>query len=199
MFRLARRRTLPHQVVAILALAGFVAAHVGFPVIETGGKDTSQPFPCMASACGCRSAEACWRGCCCHTNAEKLAWAKRHGVTPPEFVVAAARKEAGPHAPGEPVSCCAVESAARPAGCCAGKSGTAGSEKTESWRLALVPSIAARKCQGLAQLWLILSAAAPVARPVTCSIDLAVARATPPVADRLLSCDFVPPTPPPRV
>jgi hypothetical protein len=135
----------------------------------------------MASACSCRSAQACWRGCCCHTNREKLAWAEKHGVTPPSYVVAAAAKE---------------KPAAR--GCCASKKPPQTAEAADSWRLTLIPSIAARKCQGLAELWLILSAAAPIAKPVTCQIELAVATATPLPTDNLLSYDAVPPTPPPR-
>jgi hypothetical protein len=47
----------------------------------------------MDSVCGCHSAEKCWRSCCCHTNREKLVWAKRNGIIPPTFVVVAARKE----------------------------------------------------------------------------------------------------------
>lgn len=62
-------------------------------------KDLSRPFPCMYSACGCRNADQCWTTCCCHTRAEKLAWARAHDVTPPpEFQFCAAGDTSG--------SCC---------------------------------------------------------------------------------------------
>jgi hypothetical protein len=50
------------------------------------GKDLSRPFPCAQRVCGCRSAEQCWRKCCCFSDAEKVAWADAHGVELPEFV-----------------------------------------------------------------------------------------------------------------
>src|ERR1700685_2665603 len=65
----------------------------GVAVVSRPEKDRSRPFPCQDNACGCASAEECWHHCCCHTNREKVAWAQEHGVTPPDFVVAAAEKE----------------------------------------------------------------------------------------------------------
>lgn len=44
------------------------------------GKDRSQPFPCIDKACGCATAAQCFASCCCHTPAERLAWAKLHRV-----------------------------------------------------------------------------------------------------------------------
>src|SRR5687767_4937393 len=99
-------RVSPRQFVAALSLAGFLAATVGVPVINPWvsplGKDLSQPFPCQHSACGCQNAEACWRGCCCLSNRQQLAWAKDHGVKAPTYVAEQASREevAG--------SCCAV-------------------------------------------------------------------------------------------
>ena len=56
-------------------------------------KDLSQPFPCQNRPCGCRSAEQCWKKCCCFTNSQKVAWAKANGVSLPDYVMAAAEKE----------------------------------------------------------------------------------------------------------
>src|SRR5205814_409462 len=56
-------------------------------------KDKSQPFPCMNSPCGCRSAEECWRHCCCHSLAERMAWARENHVRPPDDVLADAKAE----------------------------------------------------------------------------------------------------------
>ena len=53
-------------------------------------KDLSQPFPCQNRPCGCRSAEQCWKNCCCFNNSQKIAWAKAHKVPVPDYVVAAA-------------------------------------------------------------------------------------------------------------
>jgi hypothetical protein len=182
--KLCRLRT---RAIAALSLAGFLAGHIGFPVVEPCGKDASAPFPCMASACSCRNAEACWRGCCCHTNREKLAWAKKHGVTPPAYVVAAAAQEKSPAR-----GCCAAKTPAKQT-----TKQTAGAD--DAWQWTLIPTVAARKCQGLAQLWIILSAAAPVADRVTFVVELRAADFAPLAARTLLSCEFVPPTPPPRV
>jgi hypothetical protein len=44
------------------------------------GKDRSRPFPCMDKPCGCATAEQCFKNCCCHTPAQRLAWAKAHDV-----------------------------------------------------------------------------------------------------------------------
>ncbi len=75
---------------------------------ETPEKDLSQPFPCQDRPCGCRSADQCWKKCCCFTNSQKVAWAKANNVTPPDFVVAAAQKKNSK--PSAEVSCCKTES-----------------------------------------------------------------------------------------
>jgi hypothetical protein len=194
MFRLPKRVRWPaRRIVAALSLVGFLAVNVGFPVVEPSGKDLSQPFPCMGSACSCRSAEACWRGCCCHTNREKLAWAKKHGIKPPAYVFAAAASEATAAS-----SCCVAKPAGEATSCCSKGRVAKKSEQRSSWQIAMVSTIAARKCQGLDQLWMILSAAAPLARPVIFSAEPAVADIAPLPADILFTCDHVPPTPPPR-
>ena len=57
------------------------------------GKDSSVPFPCMRKPCGCRSAEECWRKCCCFSHKQKLAWAEENGVKVPDYVLEAAEEE----------------------------------------------------------------------------------------------------------
>ncbi len=80
-------------------LVGFVACVILLPmpvslVSKSGpGKDLSEPFPCQNRPCGCRSAEQCWKKCCCFSNTEKVAWAQTNGVKLPDYVVVAARKE----------------------------------------------------------------------------------------------------------
>ena len=89
---------------------------VGVPLpAHSEKKPGAAPFPCQDCPCGCKDAETCWRDCCCFTNQQKLAWAQRNRVTPPAFVIAAAKRE----------------------GCCAGKQGHACCEaKTASVGLA---------------------------------------------------------------
>ena len=80
-------------------------------------KDGKEPFPCQNRPCGCNSAHQCWKQCCCFTHTQKLAWAQAHGVTPPAFVVAAAKAEANREqslAAAKPRPCCA-EASTRPA------------------------------------------------------------------------------------
>jgi len=71
--------------------APVLAPFPGLPGQMTTGrtgveKDLSRPFPCAQRVCGCRSAEQCWRKCCCFSDAEKVAWADSRGVELPEFV-----------------------------------------------------------------------------------------------------------------
>lgn len=40
-------------------------------------------YPCEACGCGCESPDECWNRCCCHDEHERLVWALRHGVYPP--------------------------------------------------------------------------------------------------------------------
>jgi hypothetical protein len=54
------------------------------------GKDASSPFPCLFRTCGCLSANDCWKKCCCFSNAQKVAWAKKNNVQVPDFVSEAA-------------------------------------------------------------------------------------------------------------
>ncbi len=82
------------SLLALLCLAAILLPLPLSPVAQTNsGKDTSQPFPCQNRPCGCRSAEQCWKKCCCFTNSQKVAWAKANGVELPNYVLAATKKE----------------------------------------------------------------------------------------------------------
>ncbi|MEZ6132276.1 MAG: hypothetical protein R3C59_26745 [Planctomycetaceae bacterium] len=78
----------------MLLAVGCCAMWVPVPQISSPEKDRSEPYPCMDRPCGCASAEQCWKKCCCFTNQQKVAWAERNGVKVPEYVVAAAIREA---------------------------------------------------------------------------------------------------------
>jgi len=86
----------------MLAAYVVVAAGIPLPSINRPAK-SGERYPCEACGCGCGSAEHCWQNCCCHTLAERLAWAEKNGVKPPAFALAAARK-AGLDDAGRPLS-----------------------------------------------------------------------------------------------
>lgn len=86
------RRTRDYAVVAA-ALVGLFASTIGIPIVERARKGGDQAFPCQDQACGCTTAEACWRGCCCSSPSQRLAWAKAHGVQPPEELLLQVRQQ----------------------------------------------------------------------------------------------------------
>jgi hypothetical protein len=145
----ARQQPLVAAVVAVALLA----ASLGVPVLIEPERDISRPFPCMHHRCGCGSAEACWHGCCCMTLAQKLAWAKEHGVTPPDYALA--QTEHGEHdAVDAPRSC----------GSCSRREGcelVVAKQKTAGRNVGLVLSEDFRRCNGLASLWLTIGHALP--------------------------------------
>jgi hypothetical protein len=71
--------------VVLLSVLGYLAAVVGYPLPARPSHSSDKPFPCQHHACGCVDAQQCWRGCCCYTPAEKLAWARANHVTPPAY------------------------------------------------------------------------------------------------------------------
>lgn len=94
-WRLKNCKQLPRKATALIVMLSVCLAGLPIPIgrIERTAKDHSEPFPCQHCPCGCKTAEQCWRSCCCHTNAEKIAWAEKNGVTPPDFVFVAAKRE----------------------------------------------------------------------------------------------------------
>jgi hypothetical protein len=197
------RRRLAGRLFAGLTLAAYLTASAGFAMPVLPHKDRSQPFPCQDHACGCKSAEECWRHCCCFTPEEKLAWAKAHDVEPPPYAekpsadgwrAAPLRNQAqsgeGPHAG---CSCCSHAKdhpTSISASCCA-RAAQSGKQAPA------VPVLAPLRCHGLTTLWIALGTAPP---PPAVALEL-----SPPVTDWLsypdasapvLGC--VPPDPPPR-
>jgi hypothetical protein len=99
----ASRHGLVRRCVVATSLLAYVivAAGVPLPTFKSAGK-SGELYPCMGCHCGCSSAEQCWRSCCCHTLAERLAWADEHDVTPPDYALAEAR-ESGLDDAGRPL------------------------------------------------------------------------------------------------
>lgn len=89
-------RLRAQRLICLIVLVGVACAFLPVPGSTKleDGKDNSRPFPCQNRPCGCRTADQCWKQCCCFTNSQKVAWAKSQGVVPPGFVVAAADSEA---------------------------------------------------------------------------------------------------------
>jgi hypothetical protein len=88
------RRRFARRVCAVVALVAYLIAAVGFPIPAAPARGDGIPFPCMNHACGCRSAEQCWRSCCCLTVEERWAWAREHNVEPPPYAERPAPKPA---------------------------------------------------------------------------------------------------------
>jgi len=88
-------------------------------------KDRSRPFPCMDKACGCATADQCFKSCCCNTPAETLAWAKAHQIEPAVLLALESRVSRVERdrlnvakATPEP-ACCSVSATESEPSCCA--------------------------------------------------------------------------------
>lgn len=89
------RRLFVQRIVSSAVLVAFVITAAGIPLpVSSGSRQSDERYPCESCACGCNSAEYCWRSCCCHTLEERITWAERHHLRPPRFAIVAAR-EAG--------------------------------------------------------------------------------------------------------
>lgn len=166
------RRRLGRSAIAAATLAAVAACAVGVPQPAVVSKSHAEHYPCENHPCGCGDAESCWRDCCCFSDREKLAWAERAGVTPPAFVVAAAREESDQR-------CAATAHAERTDSCCSRKTSCCsaggaecdGGPTAESTVSAKSPSRqggwimlhAAMKCRGLAVSVALLPPSLPAA------------------------------------
>jgi hypothetical protein len=128
-------------------------------------------------------------------------------VQPPEYVFAAAAKE-------QPVvavrgccmshekSCCELRKS-----CCEHDTGHSHggvddadeeAESSEGWSIEFVSAVAARKCQGQAELWLGLGAVAPPPAKVELNLKLVVLDGIESFTKSLVSVAHSPDAPPPR-
>jgi hypothetical protein len=174
--RLRRRLCAGLVLVAYLLTAG------GVPLPLLPHKDRSQPFPCMDHACGCRSAEECWRHCCCYTPEEKLAWAHAYGIEPPAYAERPAAERP------EPVCrhCAEHEDA-----CCRHRHHGPG---RGGWLL----GARALECRGISTQWLSTGAVLPPGPGLTWSPWPAPAGSLSYPDHTTLVLSFGPPDPPPR-
>jgi hypothetical protein len=195
-----RPRVSPRAIVALLLLASQAVLITGLPLPRepaTAGKDSAVPYPCMHRPCGCRTAEQCWTKCCCFTPRERLAWAKKNGVQPPDYAVLASNDD-GLEPPadeaGQADACCLTqaESGHSELACCE-------SHQEDSQEGSPVIAISAWRCQGFGLSWLLAGAVPPPARDVDWSPELLPGDWLP---ISLITADTAfssPPVPPPRV
>jgi hypothetical protein len=157
-----------------LALVAYLAASLGFALPIPTRKPRGQPFPCQDHACGCRSAEECWRHCCCFSPTERLAWSQAQGIDPPAYAEKPPtggwrnlpiREQAGPSSVKKSCggSCCspgevpANSPSAGPGWC----GGTACSNPPTEQRPLNRSGISPLRCQGLATTWISLGTVPP--------------------------------------
>jgi hypothetical protein len=213
-FAVTRLKSALRRVLVGFCIVAHLAVTTGFPLPESKELVAGAArFPCEKHRCGCRSAEHCWRSCCCMSAAEKLAWAKRNGVTPPDYVVDSEHDEVGREsasccrshrdraeesAPCCAVarrSCCSLPAAAEPAGSAHEDQSQAPAERKYVW----VDGIQAQHCQGLATIWVISGAVLPPPPPIRAPIEMAPPTwFVPRSICRWVSLSCPPDVPPPR-
>lgn len=90
-FRQLRTRRFRLSLASLL-LVVFAAGVIGLPIVPTHDRSSGR-FPCEQRSCGCSNADHCWDKCCCFSDQEKLAWAAKQGVRPPDFLLARVAKK----------------------------------------------------------------------------------------------------------
>jgi hypothetical protein len=190
--RFSRRRLRHWQSPVAVGLLPIVfAVGAGLPLVSTVKKDLSKPYPCQACPCSCPDAEYCWRHCGCMTDQEKLAWAERNGVQPPDFVVLRQRARAG----GNSVD-------ARPACCCAKSPREEHTSRVQSVTRRVSRKVvllsAVQRCRGLDAAFAFLSSALTTVRAHGWQPDDTFVGTV--AVDTVMPCtsSLEPPDPPPR-
>lgn len=175
----------PRSAIVACTLVSYLLAAVGLPLPVRAAKERGEPFPCQDSACGCRTAEQCWRSCQCLTLEQRLAWARARGITPPAYVAETAAAEGG--------GCCCQESTT--SSCCQSPKNAAPAAADGPRG----PLFSAHRCQGLSTIW-ISSGVVPLAHAIA-PVILADTMERLVVAESRLPAlnEWSPPTPPPRL
>ena len=150
------------RAVAVLALVAYLVAGIGLlpsarqmvkwcNTIGARSGLSGERFMCEDCSCGCVSADECWANCCCHSLAERLAWAKRNGVAVPRRVLESAEAQALMNSPGfddqdDACPCCEAEAGS-------GSCSTGDGHETDStpW----LPRLSALGCKGAAAMVLL--------------------------------------------
>jgi hypothetical protein len=177
-------RYLGRRIMSGVVLVAYVAVAIGVPVPAYAIKDPGYSFPCQFHTCGCRTAEQCWRRCCCFSPEERFAWARAHHVEPPAYAeqpsslgwntirqrdLACAHSE-GPCACGKNHEDKQVPAAKSARTCCSAHAKSEPCTRTNSpapagTRLVLVMGML--HCQGLASLMILGGLVLPPPPPTT--------------------------------
>jgi hypothetical protein len=153
------------------------------------GKDRSVAFPCMDRACGCQSAEDCWKSCCCTTKAERIAYVKKLGIAMPDALRDADENPA-------PRACCSKPATTE---CPAGSTCDKCEAKPWKPKKGVVLLTSMLKCKGLSAAWSLFSATV-VSRPAPVLRLVHVEFGCVTLADDLAcGIESTPPVPPPRL
>ena len=174
--------------VAVLALLGYLAASLGFPVPAPSPRRdhhaSSTPHACQQRACGCEVSDDCRDHCCCSGEAPAPA---------PEL-------ESCPHCSGcgeAEGGCPLCAAAGGVAPCCEGKP-AAKKARPAAPSVRWVHGVRARECRGADLLWYTLGEVIPLPPPTGWDWDRRpVAWLTSP-SRRADSVPRAPPSPPPR-
>jgi hypothetical protein len=146
----------------------------------------------MHRQCGCRTAQQCWRGCCCFTNRQKLAWAKQNGVKAPEFVAVAAKREQKKAV----ASCCSTKKVGVSALACQQPAKDRLKPELQRNPLRFISVIQALSCQGHVEQWVAIGAIDVVA-PELWQVELPLTGTVSVVSESSDSRSVAPASPPP--
>jgi hypothetical protein len=207
----------------VASLLAYLGATLGYPLpAPRVRKDASQPFPCQDHPCGCRTAEECWRNCCCFTAEERWAWARAHHVEPPAYAEKPApasapategwstvklRDRAAGRTQGAACGSCyrptaeqAPADAGRKSCCRAGVTCKACAEKRPASKSGLgwASAVAAQRCRGLSTLWVSSGAVLPLPFAETWAPRLVPVAWLPSSDPTPSAVARTPPVPPPR-
>ncbi|MCE9608298.1 MAG: hypothetical protein K8U03_25715 [Planctomycetia bacterium] len=201
------RTPLGRRIVGGIALAAYLVLCTGIPLPDVSHASSSNespaaPFPCQSHRCGCRTAEQCWKSCCCMTDVEKRLWAERNGVVPPSYVAFVA----GPIAAGDASSSgCCSKSSRSPKKTVVEKSDTKKKEATAASQpkseVRWIGYLAAQRCSGGATAeWFNTPISLPAAEPLRCVAMHALVQPLVRLADPLWESAFSTPLRrPPRI
>jgi hypothetical protein len=167
-------RLVGRRCVCALLLVAYAITAAGVPIpVASLPKKRGEIFPCMASSCGCRTADQCWRSCCCHTLSQRLAWARKRGIEPPGFVIAQARaagfdfESLAAASCDDAGQCCrsnsqATVAADKASSCCRDRDAQHSSSEPQNDRIVAWRALA---CRGLPMNWLAAVPNMVIARP----------------------------------
>ncbi|QDU30267.1 hypothetical protein ETAA8_53860 [Anatilimnocola aggregata] len=159
----------------LLMVGAFATANVGYPVWEPATSKSGESFPCQSSKCGCRTAEQCRSGCCCHTKEQRIAWALERGVNPARVAVLTEKEKtlySHPSRRTKTVKVCCSTSTKSCANCCSSTTPNSAccGDAEQPGHLDFVLAIAAQKCTGTGMEWIQAGFFAPSPLPVTLAI-----------------------------